>query len=240
VGFVMTPGTYAEHVIVEAERLVPVPDDLPLDTAAAVLLQGMTAHYLATSTFPLGPDHVALVLAAAGGVGHLLVQIAKRRGARVIGAASTEAKAELARAAGADDVILYMENDLAEEARRLTDGEGVHVVYDSVGKATFEQSLDALRPRGHLVLYGQASGPVGPFDPQLLNRKGSLFLTRPSLGHHVADRDELLERATDLFRWIGAGELDVRVDRTFPLAEAADAHRYIEARKTKGKVLLVP
>ncbi len=240
VAFAGTPGAYAEQIVLPRERVVPVPDDVDLETAAAVMLQGMTAHYLATSTFPLSREHVALVLAAAGGVGHLLVQIAARRGARVIGTTSTREKAELARSAGADEVIRYDEDDLAEEARRLTDGEGVHVVYDSVGKATFEKSLDALRPRGYLVLYGQASGPVEPMDPQVLNRKGSLFLTRPSLAHYVADPDELLERAGDLFAWIRSGDLEVRIDRTFSLAEAPDAHRYMEARKTKGKVLLKP
>jgi NADPH2:quinone reductase len=240
VGFVMTPGAYAEQVVLSRERLVPVPDDVSLETAAAVLLQGMTAHYLATSTRPLEEGDVALVLAAAGGVGHLLVQIAARRGARVLGTTSTEEKADLARSAGADEVIRYTEVDLAEEARRLTDGRGVHVVYDSVGKATFEKSLDALRPRGYLVLYGQASGPVEPVDPQVLNRKGSLFLTRPSLAHHVAERAELLGRSGDLFSWIRRGELEVRIDRSFSLADAPDAHRYMEARKTKGKVLLKP
>lgn len=240
VAFVASPGAYAEEVVLPAERLVPVPESVDLEMAAAVQLQGMTAHYLATSTHPLGSGDTALVLAAAGGVGHLLVQVARRRGARVIGTTSTEEKAALVLDAGAREVIRYDEVDMAEEARRLTGGRGVDVVYDSVGKDTFQQSLDALRPRGCLVLYGQASGPVEPLDPQVLSRKGSLFLTRPTLADHVADREELLGRAADLFEWIQSGALKVRVDRRFPLAEAAEAHRYMEARKTKGKVLLVP
>lgn len=240
VAFAMEPGAYAEAALAAPERLVRVPDGVDLEIAAAVTLQGMTAHYLSQDTFPLRDGHVALVLAAAGGVGHLLVQMARRSGARVIGTASTEEKAELARQAGASDVILYRERDLAEEARRLTDGEGVHVVYESVGKETFARSLDALRPRGMLVLYGQSSGAVEALDPQVLNQKGSLFLTRPTLGHYTLDRGELEGRARDLFKWILNGELDVRIDRTFSLAEAAEAHRYVEAGRTKGKVLLRP
>jgi len=240
VAFAMEPGAYAEAVLAAPDRLVRVPDEVPLDLAAAVMLQGMTAHYLCRSTFPLREGHTALVLAAAGGVGHLLVQMARRLGARVIGTASSEEKAELARSAGADDVILYRDVDLAQEARRLTDGAGVDVAYDSVGKDTFSKSLDALKPRGMLVLYGQSSGAVAPLDPQALNAKGSLFLTRPSLAHYTADRAELDSRAGDLFAWIRDGELEVRIDRTFPLAEAAEAHRYLEAGKTRGKVLLIP
>jgi len=240
VGFVMRPGAYAEEVVVPARIVVPVPAGVELETAAAVLLQGMTAHYLATSTFAVGDGHTALIHAAAGGVGHLLVQIAHRRGARVIGTCSTEEKAELARADGADHVIRYTEEDFEAETRRLTAGEGVDVVYDSVGADTFDRSLSCLRNRGYMVLYGASSGPVEPIDPQILNRKGSLFLTRPSLAHHVDRRDELLERSGDLFEWIEAGELGVRIDRSFPLEEAPEAHRYIEGRKTKGKVLLVP
>ncbi len=239
VAFAMVPGAYAEWIQVPASKLVPVPDSVDLRTAAAVMLQGMTAHYLTRSTFPLRQGHTALVLAAAGGVGHLLVQLARMQGARVIAAVSTEEKAQLARKAGAHEVILYKEKGLAEETRRLTGGEGVHVVYDSVGKATFHGSLACLRRRGYLVLYGQSSGPVEPHDPQAL-RKGSLFLTRPSLADHMADRTELLQRAGDLFRWITAGELEVRIDRVFPLAEASDAHRYMEAGMTRGKVLLEP
>lgn len=233
------PGSYAEYVLVDALRAVAVPEVVDLRAAAAVMLQGMTAHYLATSTFPLAGHHTALVHAGAGGVGHLLVQIAKRRGADVVATVSTEEKAELARSSGADEVIRYTEGDFAEETARLY-GHGVDVVYDSVGAATFMRSLDCLRPRGTMVLFGQSSGPVAPFDPQVLNAKGSLYLTRPSLGHYVADPTELRSRAHDLFTWLAAGELDVRVDRTFPLEEAAEAHRYIEARKTRGKVLLVP
>jgi NADPH2:quinone reductase len=240
VAFAMQPGTYAEYVSVTAEQVVPLPLEISTRQAAAVMLQGLTAHYLSHSTFRLEDWHTALVHAAAGGVGALLVQMAKRRGARVIGTTSTEEKAAVARAAGADEVILYTETDFEQETRRLTGGEGVDVVYDSVGKATFEKSLNSLKPRGYLVLFGQASGPVEPFDPQVLNRKGSLFLTRPSLGDYVADREELLLRAQDLFRWIAEDELEVRIDRTFSLAEAEAAHRYMEGRNTKGKLLLLP
>jgi NADPH2:quinone reductase len=238
VAYAGQPGAYAECAIVQADRLVHIPDDVALDLAAAVMLQGMTAHYLTHSTYALGPGDTALVHAAAGGVGRLLVQLAKRRGARVIGTVSTEAKAALARGAGADHVVRYTVEDFREVARRLTDGRGVDVVYDSVGQATFEGSLDSLRRRGYLVLFGQSSGPVPPIDPLILNRKGSLFLTRPSLAHYTADRRELIGRAGDLLRWIAAGELDVRIDRVLPLAEAAEAHRLLEGRKTAGKVLL--
>ena len=240
VAFTNEAGAYAEAVVAPPERLVKVPEDVDLQLAAASMLQGMTAHYLSHDTFPLREGHVALVLAAAGGVGRLLVQMAKRRGARVIGVVSTEEKAKLARSAGADDVILYRDQDMAAEARRLTNGKGVDVVYDSVGKDTFAKSLDALRPRGMLVLYGQSSGPVEPQDPQILNRKGSLFLTRPTLAHYTADRAELDRRASDLFDWIRSGELEVRIDRSYPLAQAADAHRYLEAGLTRGKILLLP
>lgn len=240
VAYAMERGSYAEYALVPAWKLVPVPDELDSQTAAAVMLQGMTAHYLSHSTYPLESGDTALVHAAAGGVGHLLVQLAKRRGARVIGTVSTEEKARLTREAGADEVILYTETDFEEETKRLTGGEGVDVVYDSVGKTTFDKSLNCLKPRGYLVLYGQSSGPVPPLDPQVLNAKGSLFLTRPSLGHYVATRAELLERAGDLLEWLVADELDVRVDKIFPLEEAPAAHQYMEGRKTKGKVLLVP
>jgi NADPH2:quinone reductase len=238
VAFPEGSGSYAQVVVAEPHRLVKVPEGVSLELAAAVMLQGMTAHYLTHDTFPLKPGHVALVLAAAGGVGRLLVQMAVRRGARVIAAASTEEKAELARSAGASEVILYRQKDLTEEARRLTEGKGVDVVYDSVGKDTFMKSLSSLRPRGMMALYGQSSGPVEPMDPQVLNQKGSLFLTRPTLGHHLADRREMDKRASDIFGWMTSGELDVRIDKTFPLADAADAHRYLEAGKTKGKLLL--
>jgi NADPH:quinone reductase len=240
VAFAMVPGTYAQYAVVRAAEVVPVPDGVSAEQAAAVMLQGMTAHYLALSTYPLQEGEACLVHAAAGGVGHLLVQIARMRGARVIGTASTPEKVELARTAGAHEVIRYTEVDFQQETRRLTGGRGVDVVYDSVGRDTFDQSMRSLRPRGYLVLYGQSSGAVPPSDPQLLNRHGSLFLTRPSLGHYIADRQELLWRAGDLFDWLAAGKLEVRVDRTFPLAEAAAAHRYLEGRQTKGKVLLAP
>jgi NADPH:quinone reductase len=209
-------------------------------TAAAAMLQGLTAHYLATSTFPLAPGNLCLIHAAAGGVGLLLCQIAKARGARIIGTVSTAEKAALARDAGADETVLYSQTNFVEETRRLSGGQGVHVVYDSVGKSTFEGSLDCLRPRGTLVLFGQSSGPVPAFDPQLLNRKGSLYLTRPTLVNYVATREELLARSGDLFRWIGEGSLQVRIDRTYPLADAAKAHTALEGRQTTGKVLLIP
>jgi NADPH2:quinone reductase len=202
------------------------------------MLQGMTAHYLATSTYPLREGDRCLVHAAAGGVGLLLVQIARMRGARVVGTVGTDEKADLALAAGADEVIVYTRQDFVEATRRLTGGHGVQVVYDSVGAATFLRGLDVLAPRGMMVLFGQSSGPVAPLDPQLLNRKGSLFLTRPTLGHHVATRDELLRRAGDLFDWIACGALTVRVGAELPLAQAAEAHRLLESRQTTGKVLL--
>lgn len=240
VGFVMHPGSYAEEAVVPAGSLVPIPDDVDLETAAACLLQGLTAHYLAVTTYPIQEGDTALVHAAAGGVGHLLVQIVKLRGGTVIGTVSTEEKAELARGYGADHIIRYTEKDFEAETERLTDGAGVEVVYDSVGKDTFHKSLSCLKKRGYMVLYGASSGPVEPIDPQILNRGGSLFLTRPSLGHYVDERHELMERSRDLFGWISSGELEVRIDRSFPLADAGSAHEYIEARKTKGKVLLVP
>src|SRR5215213_3908426 len=233
-------GAYAEYALVPAARLVPVPDQVSFEQAAAAMLQGLTAHYLAFSTYLLKPGDTALVHAAAGGVGRLLVQIAKRCGARVIGTASTDEKIALARSGGADEVIAYTREDFETATKRLTDGKGVDVVYDSVGKTTVDQSLNCLRPRGYMVLYGQSSGPVAPPDPQVLNSKGSLFLTRPTLGHYVATRDELLWRAGELFAWIGAGELSVRVGAEFDLADAAEAHRYLEERQTKGKVLLIP
>lgn len=238
VAWTMSLGAYAEYAVVPAARLVPVPEGVTLQQAAAILLQGMTAHYLAYSTFPLKPGHVALIHAAAGGVGLLLTQIAHRLGARVIATVSSEEKAALAREAGAHDVIRYDQEDFEAAARRLTDGAGVDVVYDSVGKDTFLKGLNILKPRGYMVLYGQSSGPVEPFDPQLLNQEGSLFLTRPNLLHYTLTREELLWRANDLFRWLQEGTLVLRIDRVFLLAEAAAAHRYMEARATKGKVLL--
>jgi NADPH2:quinone reductase len=240
VAYPLQMGAYAEYAVVPADRVVRVPQDIDLQTAAAVMLQGMTAHYYATSTFPLRAGDRALIHAAAGGVGQLLVQIAKLRGAWVVGTVSTPEKAELAKQAGADEVILYTEQDFESEVKRLTDGNGVHVVYDSVGKTTFDKSLNCLRQRGMMVLCGQASGPVPPMDPQVLNQKGALYLTRPTLGPYIATQAELLQRAEDLFGWISSGKLKVRIDRTFPLAQAADAHRYMEDRQTKGKVLLIP
>lgn len=239
VAYASVQGSYADYAIVAAWRLVPIPSGVDVQAAAAVMLQGMTAHYLTHSTFVVQAGQTALVHAAAGGVGLLLVQILKRRGARVLGTVSTEEKARLAREAGADEVILYSQVDFEPEVRRLTDGRGVDVVFDSVGRDTFDRSLNCLRPRGMLVLFGQSSGPVPPFDPQILNSKGSLFLTRPTLAHYTADRDELHGRAGDLFAWMKAGELQVRIDQTFPLSKAADAHRYLQARQSKGKVLLL-
>jgi NADPH:quinone reductase len=233
-------GGYAEYAIARDSQLVPVPPDISLDIAAAVLLQGMTAHYLALSTFPLKPGNTALIHAAAGGVGQLLVQIAKKCGARVIGTVSTEEKAQIARDRGADEIIYYTQQDFEVETKRLTGGKGVEVVYDSVGKTTFDKSLNCLKPRGYMVLYGQSSGPVEPVDPQILNRKGALFLTRPTLGYYVLTREELLWRAGDLFQWIASRGLKVKIDRKFPLKDAAAAQQYMEDRKTLGKVLLVP
>ncbi|MGZ3668094.1 MAG: quinone oxidoreductase family protein [Ktedonobacterales bacterium] len=240
VAYASVQGAYAEYAVVPAAKLVPVPEHVDLRQAAAVMLQGMTAHYLSHSTFPLRAGHTALVHAAGGGVGQLLTQMAKRQGARVIGTVSNEEKAQLARAAGANDIIFYTRDDFETETKRLTNGAGVDVVYDSVGKDTFDKSLNCLKPRGYLVLYGQSSGPVAPINPQVLNAKGSLFLTRPTLAHYILTREELLWRAGDLFNWIGAGQLKVTIDKTFPLADAAEAHRYLEGRKTRGKVLLIP
>ena len=240
VAYPLQSGSYAEYVVIAADRTVPVPDAVDLKVAAASMLQGMTAHYYATSTYPIQPGDKVLVHAAAGGVGQLLVQIAKLRGGWVVGTVSTEEKAQVAKAAGADEVILYSQQDFEAEVKRLTDGQGVDVVYDSVGKTTFDKSLNCLRPLGYMVLCGQASGPVAPIDPQILNQRGSLFLTRPSLGPYIATRADLLKRADDLFSWIAEGKLNVNVDKAFPLAQAADAHRYMEARLTKGKVLLIP
>jgi len=233
-------GSYAELARAPVDKLVPVPDEVETSVAAAVLLQGLTAHYLATSTYPLAQGSWCLIHAAAGGVGLLLCQIAKARGARVIGTVSTDEKAALATQAGAEHVVLYTRQDFVSEARRLTGGHGVSVVYDSVGKTTFEGSLNSLAPRGMLVLFGQSSGPVPPVDPQVLNTKGSLYLTRPTLTHYTASSSELLTRARDLFAWMEAGKLQVRIDRTYPLADAAAAHRALEGRETKGKVLLLP
>jgi NADPH:quinone reductase len=231
-------GAYAEYAVVPAQRLVPLPATVSTRVAAAVMLQGMTAHYLAASTFPLKDGDRCLVHAVAGGVGLLLLQIAKKRGAFVIGTVGSDEKAELARRAGADHVIVYTREDFAAETQRLTNGAGVNVVYDSVGKTTFGSGLDILAPRGTMVLFGQSSGPVDPISPQILNQKGSLFLTRPTLVHYTSTRDELLWRSGDLFQWIQNGELDVRIGAEFPLEQAAAAHDALESRRTTGKVLL--
>lgn len=233
-------GSYAEYASVPVARLVKVPLGMDAETAAAAMLQGMTAHYLVTSTYPLKGGEAALVHAAAGGVGLLLIQMAKRTGARVFGTVSTQEKAGLAREAGADEVIIYTEQDFQEEIKRATGGLGVQVVYDSVGKTTFIKSLDSLAPRGLLALFGQSSGPVPPFDAALLAQKGSLFLTRPSLAHYTTTREELLWRAGQVLEWIAAGQLKLRIGKRFPLAEAAEAHTQLEGRATTGKVLLIP
>jgi len=239
VAFAMTPGAYAESVIVPADKLVPVPPSVGLKLAAAVMLQGMTAHYLTDATFPLHAGHTALVHAAAGGTGQLIVQMAKQRGARVIATVSTEAKAEIARGVGADAVILYTQQDFEIETRRLTDGVGVDVVYDSVGATTFEQSLKSLKPRGLLALFGAASGPVPPFDLARLNGLGSLFVTRPSLGHYLLTREELLRRAGAVFAGIADGWLRPAIHREFALADAAAAHTALEGRESLGKFVLL-
>ena len=237
------PGSYAEQVIVPADRAVPVPAGVPLETAAAAMLQGMTAHYLTTSTHPLAAGETALVHAAAGGMGLLLTQLAKAAGAKVIGTVSTEEKAKLARETGADEVVRYhtlADEALAAEIRRLNDGQGVDVVYDGVGAATFEASLASLRPRGMLASFGNASGPVPPFSILRLAGLGSLFLTRPTLVNYIATREDLLWRAGDVFRWIQDGTLTIRIGASYPLADAAQAHRDLEGRKTTGKLLVVP
>ncbi len=233
-------GAYAEMARVPLNLLVKIPDEVTTDQAAAVMLQGMTAHYLANTTFPLKPGESCLIHAAAGGVGLLFCQMASRLGARVIGTASTDEKAELARKAGADTVINYTKQDFAAEVKRLTQGRGVNVVYDSVGKTTWEQSLDCLAPLGLLVLFGNSSGPVPPIDPQILSRKGSLYLTRPTLAHYIATRDALAQRASAVLNGVAAGALDVRIERTFDLAEAGAAQALLESRKTSGKVLIKP
>lgn len=232
-------GAYAEYAAVPADRLVKLPSGLDSRSAAAVMLQGMTAHYLALSTYPLKKGDTALVHAAAGGVGLLLIQIAKMRGARVFGTVSTPEKAALAREGGADEVILYTEKDFEAEVMRLTNGRGVNVVYDSVAKSTFDKSLNCVGMRGVLALFGQSSGPVPPVDPARLGKNG-VFLTRPSLGHYTASRAELLQRADDLFDWIASGKLKLRISQSLPLKDAAEAHRLLEGRKTTGKVLLIP
>ena len=238
VAYAMQRGSYAEYALVNAVHLVKLPDGIDFDTGAAAMLQGMTAHYLTHSTFPLKSGDTCLVHAAAGGAGGLIVQMAKIRGARVFGTVSTEEKARVAREHGVDEAILYTSQDFEAETKRLTGGKGVDVVYDSVGKTTFDKSLNCLRPRGTLALFGQSSGGVPPFDPTILNGKGSLFLTRPSLGHYLLTREELLWRAGDVLGWLANGKLKLRIDRKYPLAEAAQAHRDLESRKTAGKLLL--
>jgi NADPH2:quinone reductase len=240
VAYTGVPGAYAEYSVVPAARLVTLPAGLTTKHGAAMMLQGMTAHYLACSTYPLKAGDTCLVHAAAGGVGLLLCQIAKMRGARVIGTVSTEDKAKLAREAGADEVIFYTKQDFVAEVKRLTGGKGLQVVYDAVGKDTFDKGFDCLVPRGMMVLYGASSGPVGPFDLQVLNAKGSIFVTRPSLNHHIITRDELLMRAGELSGWIRDGKLKLRMEFEFSLKDAAEAHRALEGRKTTGKVLIIP
>src|SRR5215831_3300469 len=240
VAYAMARGSYAEYAVVPAAQLVKIPDRLDFQTAAAVMVQGMTAHYLTHSTFPLKSGDTCLVHAAAGGAGGLTAQMAKMLGARVFGTVSTEEKARIAREAGADETILYTEQDFEAEVKRLTGGKGVQVVYDSVGETTFAKSLGCLAPRGVLALFGQSSGAVKSFDPQVLSQKGSLYLTRPTLVHHIATRAELLQRASDVLGWVGQGKLKLRIGAEFPLSDAASAHRALEGRKTTGKVLLIP
>jgi len=240
VAYTNVPGSYAELSAVPVERLVVIPPGFTTRNAAAAMLQGMTAHYLTSSTYPLKAGDTCLVHAAAGGVGLLLCQIAKLRGARVVGTVSTEEKAKVAREAGADELILYTRQDFEVEVKRLTAGKGVQVVYDSVGETTFAKGLNCLAPRGMMVLFGQSSGPVKSFDPQILNQKGSLFLARPSVGHYTATRSELLARAGDVLGWILQDKLKLRIGAEFPLRDAAEAHRQLESRKTTGKLLLIP
>jgi len=233
-------GSYAEYAAVPADRLVKIPDELDFEQAAAAMLQGMTAHYLSHATYPIKNGDTALIHAAAGGVGLLLVQMAKQRGARVIATAGSQAKAELARGAGADEVIIYTEQDFETETERLTDGEGVQVVYDGVGKDTFAKDLKILRPRGYLVLFGGASGAVPPFDLLELTKHGSLFVTRPSLQHYVVSREELEQRSNDVLQMIVRGDLKLRIHKKYPLEDVRQAHLDLEGRKTTGKLLLIP
>ena len=240
VAYTGVPGAYAQYAAVPAARLVVLPQGVSTKQGAAIMLQGMTAHYLACSTYPLKKGDSCLIHAAAGGVGLILCQIARLRGAKVIGTVSTEEKAKLAREAGADETILYTKQDFAAEVKRITGGKGLQGVYDSVGKDTWEGSLNCLAPRGLIALFGQSSGPIGQIDPQILNAKGSLFLTRPSLFHYISTREELQQRAADLFGWIRDGKLKLRMEFEFPLKDVAEAHRALEGRKTTGKVLLIP
>jgi len=240
VAYAMVPGSYAEYAAVDSEKLIPLPESMDFESASAVLLQGMTAHYLTHSTFPLKKGVTLLMHAGAGGVGLLLIQIARRMGARIIATVSTDEKAAQAQENGAHDVIRYSQTDFETEVKKITGGTGVDVVFDSVGLDTFDRSLNCLKPRGTMVLFGQSSGPVPPIDPNILNPKGSLFLTRPNLAHYVATRAELLQRAGDLFRWMEEGNLKIRIDSVFPLSQAMEAHRLLESRSTRGKVLLRP
>jgi NADPH2:quinone reductase len=240
VAWTATLGCYAEYAAVAADRLVLIPAGVSDEQAAATMLQGMTAHYLSHDTYPLKKGETALVHAAAGGVGLLLTQMAHNIGARVIATVSTEEKAKLAREAGADDIILYTQSDFESETKRLTGGKGLDVIYDSVGKTTFEKGLNLLRPRGMMALFGGSSGAVPPFDPIVLTQKGSLFLTRPSLGNYIATREELVLRSSAVFSMIVAGKLKLRIEHTYPLAEAQRSHRDLEGRKTTGKLLLIP
>jgi NADPH2:quinone reductase len=240
VAYTGVAGAYAEQAVVPSSKLVVLPAGVSTKQGAAAMLQGMTAHYLATSTYPLKHGDTCLVHAAAGGVGLLLCQIARLRGARVIGTVSTDDKAKLAREAGADETIIYTRQDFEADVKRMTNGKGVQVVYDAVGKTTWDKSLNSLAPRGLIALYGQSSGPIGQIDPQIFNAKGSLFLTRPSLGHYTATREELLQRAGEVLGWVRDGKLKLRMEFEFPLKDAAEAHRALEGRKTTGKVLLTP
>ena len=240
VAYAMAVGAYAERAVVPSWQLVKLPADVDFSSAAAAMLQGMTAHYLTHSTYAIQPGDTILLHAAAGGAGLLIAQMAKHRGARVIGTVSTEEKARLARSAGVDEVILYTQVDFEAEVKRLTEGKGLPVVYDSVGKTTYEKSLNCLRPRGMLVLFGQSSGPVPPLDPAILAAKGSLYLTRPSLGHYSATREEVLDRAGDVLGWVAKGQLKLHIEKTMALSDAADAHRELESRRTTGKLLLIP
>jgi NADPH2:quinone reductase len=240
VAYAMHRGSYAEFAVVPAHVLVNLPDKVDLNTAAAAMLQGMTAHYLTHSTFALKPGDKCLVHAAAGGAGRLIVQMAKMLGATVYGTAGSEAKTAIAKQAGCDETINYTSEDFVAKVKEFTDGKGVDVVYDSVGATTFMKGLDVLRPRGMMALFGQSSGPVPPIDLNILNPKGSLYVTRPSLAHHCLTRDELLWRANDVLNWIGSGRLTLLVDKTYPLANAPQAHMDLEGRRTVGKVLLIP
>ena len=240
VAYTGIPGAYAEYAAVPADRLVLLPAGITEQQAAAAMLQGITAHYLVHDTYPLKKGETALIHAAAGGVGLLLVQMAKNIGARVIATTGTEEKAKLAREAGADEVILYAQQDFEVETKRLTDGKGVHVVYDGVGQTTFDKDLNILRPRGYLVLFGASSGPVPPFDLAKLAPKGSLFVTRPTIVHHIATHEELQKRATDVLTMIATGKIKLRIEHVYPLRDAQQAHRDLEARKTTGKLLLIP